>query len=112
VGAPNLEGTLQAIARNGRLAIIGVGAGSKVELQLRDLMLKRMRMFGSTLRARPLEEKATAIRRFDHELGPLLAAGRLVPVIDCAFPWDRAAEALERMEGPGKVGKVLLDFSA
>ncbi len=112
VGAPNLEGNLQAIARNGRLAIIGVGAGSKVELQLRDLMLKRMRMFGSTLRARPLEEKATAIRRFDHELGPLLAAGRLVPVIDCAFPWDRAAEALERMEGPGKVGKVLLDFSA
>ena len=112
VGSPNFDGDIASIARRGRLAIVGIGAGQKVELQLRDLMTKRATMFGTTLRARPLEEKIDAIQRFHHELGPLFDAGRLEPVIDRAFPWFEAADALSRMESAGKVGKVLLDFSA
>ena len=112
VGAPNFEGNMQAIARLGRLAIVGIGAGQKVELMLRDLMTKRATIFGTTLRARPIEEKADAIQRFHHELGPHLDAGRLNPVIDRAFPWNEAADALAHMEGSGKVGKVLLDFAS
>ncbi len=112
VGAPNFAGNMQAIARLGRLAIVGIGAGQKVELQLRDLMMKRASMFGTTLRARPIEEKADAIHRFHHELGPLFDAGRLNPVIDRSFPWNQATDALAQMESSGKVGKVLLDFSS
>jgi NADPH:quinone reductase-like Zn-dependent oxidoreductase len=112
VGAPNFAGNMQAIARLGRLAIVGIGAGQKVELQLRDLMMKRATLFGTTLRARPIEEKADAIQRFHHELGPHFDSGRLVPVIDRAYPWFEAADALAHMEGPGKVGKVLLDFAS
>lgn len=112
VGAPNFAGNMQAIARRGRLAIVGIGAGQKVELMLRDLMTKRATLFGTTLRARPLEEKIDAIQRFHRECGPLLDAGRLNPVIDRAFPWIEAADALARMESSGKVGKVLLDFAS
>ncbi|MGI9117773.1 MAG: NAD(P)H-quinone oxidoreductase [Gaiellales bacterium] len=112
VGAPNFEGDVRAVARRGRIAIVGIGAGQKVELQLRDLMAKRVTVFGTTLRARPLEEKVDAIQRFHHELGPLFDAGRLQPVIDRAYPWNEAAEALARMEGAGKIGKVLLDFAS
>jgi NADPH:quinone reductase-like Zn-dependent oxidoreductase len=75
-------------------------------------MMKRATVFGTTLRARPIEEKADAIQRFHHELGPHFDSGRLVPVIDRAYPWFEAADALAHMEGPGKVGKVLLDFAS
>lgn len=112
VGAPNWPGDIHCIARRGRLAIVGIGAGQKVELALRDLMTKRATVFGTTLRARPLGEKVDAITRFHAECGPLFDRGLLDPVIDRAFPWHEAADALARMEGPGKVGKVLLDFSA
>lgn len=110
VGAPNIDGDIAVLGRRGRLAVVGIGAGSRVELQLRDLMTKRLQIFGTTLRARPLEEKIDAIRRFDGEVGPFLADRRIQPVIDSVYPWEDATAALARMEGPGKVGKVLLDF--
>ncbi len=111
VGAPNFAGNMRVIARRGRLAIVGIGAGQKVELMLRDLMTKRATIFGTTLRARPLEEKIEAIQAFHRECGPHLASGRIRPIIDCSFPWNAATEALSRMESSGKVGKVLLDFT-
>jgi len=111
VGAPNFSGNLRVIARRGRLAIVGIGAGQKVELMLRDLMTKRATIFGTTLRARPLEEKIEAIQSFHRECGPHLASGRMQPIIDRTFPWAEAPDALARMEGSGKVGKVLLDFT-
>ncbi len=112
VGAPNFAGDIQAIARRGRIAIVGIGAGQKVELGLRDLMTKRATIFGTTLRARPLEEKIAAIQAFHRECGPHFDAGRMQPIIDTTFPWEQAADALARMEGAGKTGKVLLDFTA
>ena len=110
VGAPNLPENLQALATGGRIAVIGVGAGAKAELNLLALMGKRARIYGSTLRARPLEEKAIAARRLEHEVLPLFGRGLLrVPVAD-TFPLDRAAEAYERFAAGAKLGKVVIEI--
>jgi NADPH2:quinone reductase len=108
VGAPNLPENLQALATGGRIAVIGVSAGAKGELNLLALMGKRARIHGSTLRARPLEEKALAARRVEHEVLPLFEDGLLrVPIAE-TFPLDDAAEAYERFAGGGKLGKIVL----
>jgi NADPH:quinone reductase-like Zn-dependent oxidoreductase len=65
---------------------------------------------GTMLRARPLEEKGAAVQAFAREVAPLLASGRIVPVVDRAFPAKRVTEAFDYMEQPGKFGKVLLAF--
>src|SRR6266566_2889609 len=77
VGSPNLSEDLSALATGGRIAVIGVSAGARGELNLLALMGKRARIHGSTLRARPLEEKALCARRLEHEVLPLFAAGAL-----------------------------------
>jgi putative PIG3 family NAD(P)H quinone oxidoreductase len=108
VGAPNLPGNLKALEIGGRIAVIGVGAGPKAELNLLALMGKRARIHGSTLRARPLEQKADAARRVERHVLPLVEAGAVrVPVAD-TYPLDRAEEAYDRFASGGKVGKVVL----
>ena len=99
---------LQALATGGRIAVIGVGAGNKSELNLLALMGKRARIHGSTLRARPLEEKALVARAVEHEVLPLFDAGRIrVPVAD-TFALDDAAAAYERFAAGGKLGKIVI----
>jgi NADPH:quinone reductase len=110
VGAPNLEGDLDALATKGRVAIVGTGAGAEGVLSFRKLMGKRARLFGTVLRARPLEEKADAVQAFAHDVVPLFAAGPLRAVIDRVFPVEEAADAFDHMAGSGKFGKVLLAF--
>ena len=108
IGAPNLEGNLQALAIGGRLTVIGVGGGAKTELNLLALMGKRLRLMGSTLRARALEEKAAAARAVERHVLPLVAAGAVrVPVSD-TFPLDEVAAAYERFEAGGKLGKIVV----
>jgi len=108
VGAPNMAENLQALATGGRITVIGVSAGAKAELNLLALMGKRARIFGSTLRARPLEEKALAARRLEHEVLPLFDSGRLrVPIAE-TFPLEQAAAAYERFVAGGKLGKIVL----
>ena len=108
VGAPNLGDNLGALATGGRIAVIGVGAGFKAELNLLALMGKRGRIHGSTLRARPLEEKAAAARLVERHVLPLFERGEVkVPVAE-AFPLDRVAEAYERFAAGGKLGKIVL----
>jgi NADPH:quinone reductase len=110
VGAPNLAENMIALAIGGRLCVIGVGAGVKGELNLLALMGKRARIHGSTLRARPLEEKALAARALEHEVLPLFASGALhVPVAE-TFPLEKAAAAYERFAAGGKLGKLVLDL--
>ncbi len=75
VGAPNLADNLNALATGGRICVIGVSAGAKAELNLLALMGKRARIHGSTLRARPLEEKALAARRLERRCCPCSRAG-------------------------------------
>jgi putative PIG3 family NAD(P)H quinone oxidoreductase len=112
VGAPNLDRDFEALAVKGRIVIVGTGAGSEAQLDLRTLMGKRGRLLGTALRARPLEEKANAVQAFASEVVPHLAAGRIRPVVDRVFPAAEAAAAFDRMQEPGKLGKVLLDFEA
>jgi NADPH2:quinone reductase len=108
VGAPNLPANLQALATGGRIVVIGVSAGVKAELNLLALMGKRARIHGSTLRSRPLEEKALAARLLEREVLPLFAAGSLrVPVAE-TFPLEQAAAAYERFAEGGKLGKIVL----
>jgi NADPH:quinone reductase len=108
VGAPNLSENLQALATGGRITVIGVGAGVKGELNLLALMGKRARIHGSTLRARPLEEKALAARGLEREVLPLFESGALqVPVAE-TFPLADAAAAYERFAAGGKLGKIVI----
>jgi len=108
VGAPNLGPNLKAIGTQGRIVVIGIGAGAKGELNLRDLMTKRATLRASTLRARPLEEKAATAREMEAHVLPLFVAGALrVPIAD-TFALDRAADAYDRFAEGGKVGKIVL----
>jgi NADPH2:quinone reductase len=108
VGAPNMPENLQALATGGRIAVIGVSAGAKSELNLLALMGKRARIHGSTLRARTLEQKAQVARLLEHEVLPLFESGALeVPVAE-TFPLEQTAAAYERFAAGGKLGKVVV----
>jgi putative PIG3 family NAD(P)H quinone oxidoreductase len=108
VGAPNMAENLNALATGGRIAVIGVSAGAKSELNLLALMGKRARIHGSTLRARPLEEKALVARLVEHEVLPLFDSGALTVPIAETFALDQAAEAYEHFAAGGKLGKVVI----
>jgi NADPH:quinone reductase len=108
VGGPNMAENLQALATGGRICVIGVGGGAKSELNLLALMGKRARIHGSTLRARPLEEKALTARRVEHEVLPLFERGLLRVPVAGEFPLDRAADAYEAFTAGGKLGKLVI----
>jgi NADPH2:quinone reductase len=108
VGGPNMPGNLKALEIGGRIAVIGVGAGPKAELNLVALMGKRARIHGSTLRARPLEQKADTARRVERNVLPLVEAGLVrVPVAE-TFRLDQAEDAYDRFAAGGKLGKIVL----
>jgi NADPH:quinone reductase len=108
VGAPNLAANLGSLATGGRIVVIGVGGGAKAEVNLLALMGKRGRIMASTLRARPLEEKADAMRRVEKHVLPLVEAGEVkVPVAE-TFPLDEAQAAYDRFASGGKLGKIVL----
>jgi putative PIG3 family NAD(P)H quinone oxidoreductase len=108
VGAPNMPDNLTALATGGRIVVIGVSAGAKTELNLLALMGSRARIHGSTLRARPLEEKAITARLLEHEVLPLFDSGALRVPIAATFPLEEAAAAYERFTVGGKLGKIVL----
>jgi putative PIG3 family NAD(P)H quinone oxidoreductase len=109
VGASNLAGNLSALAIGGRIAVIGVGGtGPKAEINLLAVMQKRARIHGSTLRARPLEEKAAAMRLVEKEVLPNFENGKLrVPVAE-TFELERAEQAYDRFAAGSKLGKIVL----
>ena len=108
VGAPNLPGDLAALADCGRICVIGVGAGAKVELNLVALMTKRARMHGSVLRSRSLEDKAQAARRVERAVLPGFVSGDLSVPVTAAFPLDAVADAYARFAAGAKLGKIVL----
>ncbi len=110
VGAPNMPENMASLATGGRIVVIGVSAGAKTELNLLALMGKRARVHGSTLRARPLEEKALVARLLEREVLPLFDAGLLRVPIAVAFPLDEAEAAYERFAAGGKLGKIVLEI--
>jgi NADPH:quinone reductase len=108
VGAINLAENLTSLGTGGRIAIIGTGAGATAEINLGLLMVKRARLHGSTLRARPLELKALATRAVERSVLPALASGELTVPVAATFPLQRVADAYERFRAGGKLGKVVL----
>jgi len=108
VGAPNMADNLRALAPGGRISVIGVGAGAAAELNLLELMGKRARIQGSTLRARSLEDKADAARRVERHVLPLLERGAVTVPVHATFPMADAATAYEHFATGGKLGKIVL----
>jgi NADPH2:quinone reductase len=108
VGAPNLPDDLRALATGGRISVIGVGAGAKAEVNLLELMGKRARILGSTLRARSLEGKADVARGVERHVLPLLETGVVRVPVHEVVPMAEAAAAYERFAGGGKLGKLVL----
>ena len=109
VGAPNMPGNLKALALQGRICVIGVGAGAKMELNLVALMGKRARIHGSVLRSRSLEDKAMAARRVEREVLPGFASGDLSVPVAATYPLDAVDEAYARFQAGGKLGKIVLE---
>jgi len=108
VGAPNLAANVGSLATGGRIVVIGVGAGAKAELNLLALMAKRGRIMASTLRARPLEQKADAMRRVEKHVLPLIESGAVKVPVAGTFALDDAAAAYDRFAEGGKLGKIVL----
>jgi NADPH:quinone reductase len=109
VGAANLAENLDSLALRGRIAVIGVGGtGPSAEINLLTVMQKRARIHGSTLRARPLEEKAICARRVEKEVLPRFEDGALMVPLADTFALDEAEAAYERFSAGGKLGKVVL----
>jgi NADPH:quinone reductase len=108
VGAVNLMDNLKSLATGGRIAVIGTGAGASGEINLGLVMMKRARIHGSTLRARPLELKALTARAMERSVLPLLASGEVRVPIAKAYPLAEAPAAYEHFKAGGKLGKIVL----
>ena len=108
MGAKYLDRNVRALAINGRLAIIGLQGGAKGELNIGALLHKRAAVTATSLRARPVEEKTAIVAAVREHVWPLLAAGRVCPVVDRELPMAQAAEAHRVVEESGHIGKVLL----
>ena len=108
VGGPYWERNLASLALMGRLVLVGAMGGGRVETNLGLLMPKRLRVHGTSLRPRSLEEKIALTLQFKRHVLPLIADGRIRPVIDRAFPLEQVSEAHEYMESNANFGKIIL----
>jgi NADPH2:quinone reductase len=108
VGAPGVDAVVPAMATGGRIVVIGIGAGSKVELNLMSLMASRSTIGGSMLRSRTVEEKAAVARAVEANALELLARGKVVVPVVARVPMANASEAYERFASGGKFGKIVL----
>ena len=112
VGGRYLSSNLQALAAGGRLVVIGLIGGARAELDLALLLMRRISIIGSTLRARPASEKAAIVSAFLARFGDALQAGRLRPVLDRVLPLERAKEAHLAMQASEHFGKIALRVGA
>ena len=108
VGSDYIERNLKAAALEGRIVQIAFLKGSKVELDLMRLMMRRLTLTGSTLRAQSSEAKARMAKAIEESIWPLIAEGKLKPVIDSTFKLTDAAAAHARIDDPAHVGKIVL----
>jgi putative PIG3 family NAD(P)H quinone oxidoreductase len=108
MGASYLARNVAALALEGRLVVIGLQGGTKAELDLNALMRKRAAVIGTTLRARPVEEKSTICRAVAEHVWPLVGDGTVRAVVDRTYPLAEAAQAHRRMESGDHIGKIVL----
>jgi len=108
VGGELIARDVEQLTLKGRLSIIGMGAGSRVEVDFGHLLRARGRIHGSHLRHRTREEKADVIRRLGEDVLPLLAEGRVVVPVYETYPLERAEHAYNAFAEGGKLGKIVL----
>ena len=111
MGAKYLSRNIAALATSGRLVIIGMQGGTKGELDIAALLAKRGAVIATSLRARPPTEKATIVAAVREHVWPLIAAGRVHPVVQSRHPLADAAVAHRELEAGRHVGKILLTVS-
>ncbi len=110
VGGDYLPKNIKCLAPDGRHVNIAFLQGSKVEINMMPVMLKRLTLTGSTLRARPVAVKAKIAEELEKTVWPLLEAGKIKPVIHSIFPLSKASEAHKLMESSQHIGKILLEI--
>ena len=108
VGGGYLEDNLRVLAPRGRLIVVGTVAGASATLDMALLLRKRLTVVGTVLRSRPVEEKIALAREFSNSVMPLLASGRIGPVVDRTYPFEEIAAAHAQMEENDSFGKIVL----
>jgi len=108
VGGDYVERNLKAAALEGHIVQIAFLKGSKVEIDLMRLMLRRLTLTGSTLRIQSIEAKARMAKAIEERIWPLIEEGRFKPVIDSTFKLEDAAAGHRRIDDPGHIGKIVL----
>ncbi len=108
LGGTALESNLAALAPRGRLVLVGLLGGSQAPLDLNLMLRKRLTLVGTTLRARPIEDKIAATQRFASQVVPWLERGRVRPIVDSVFRFDEVHTALARLESNEVFGKIVL----
>ena len=111
VGANYLEGNLKVLALEGRLVIIGLMGGAKSDLNLAQLMIKRQKIIGSTIRARSVSAKGIVMNELVNKVWPLFSTNHLKPVIHEVFDLEEAGKAHQLIEQNENIGKVVLNVS-
>lgn len=108
IGAKYLGRNIEVLAPNGRLVVIGLQGGTTAEIDLGLMLRKRVAVLATSLRGRPLAEKAAIVRAVREHVWPLVEAGAVRPVVHATYPLAEAAEAHRVMEGSTHIGKLLL----
>ncbi len=110
VGGDYVPETLEALAPQGRVMMVGLVAGNRAQLNLGVILTKRLHITGTVLRSRSLEEKITLAQTAERHLLPLFRSGALKPVIDAVVPMRDIRDALARLASNDTVGKLVLDW--
>ncbi len=111
IGGEEIDRNLQAVATRGTIVQVGLMGGSSSQVNVGVLLTKRVTWVGTTLRARPIEEKAAVCRRFAAEMLPLFTTGALRPVVDSVYPFDQIADAHRHMEANANTGKIVVTIN-
>lgn len=112
IGAPYFLRNLDVLTTDGRLVMLAFLGGAKVDgVNLAKVLMKRLRIIGSTLRARNLDYKAQLVRSFREKVWPAILRGEVAPVIDSAYDWQKVADAHRRMERNENAGKIVLHIN-
>ena len=112
VGGDEVDRNLRVVATKGTIVQVGLMGGASTQVNVGAILAKRVRWIGTTLRARPLEEKVAVTQRFIAEMLPLFDDGRLRPIIDSRFAFADIARAHDHMAGNANTGKILIDIGS
>jgi NADPH:quinone reductase-like Zn-dependent oxidoreductase len=108
VGAQYLDANIKSLNTDGRLEIIGIMGGRAAELDMGRLLIKRLRVWGSTLRSRDNKSKAALIAELREKVWPLFETVQLRPIIHREYPIQQVSKAFDEVQGNATVGKVVL----